>query len=881
MGSKSNFVVKILHLLLILPLISFSQSFKGQILDVNGNPISNATVQIKKLNEENTLLFTSTNAEGKFEIQKNINQQNAQLKISFIGYTTFKENFKVDSDLNEFGTIILKENIEELKEVIVKAESSGISQKGDITTFKIERFFNGTEENLKDVIQRIPGLNINDKGKITANGKTIDNLLIDGEDLYKNQHQIATENLSSKLINSIELIQNYIGFENVNKEEKSGKTALNIKIKEEFKNKFTGALDLGGGFEKQYKIKNSVLNFNKKFQFSAITNFNNIAENPISIDDYYDLVEEKSQEKESKVIFSNLNDIPSFLNSKDRVSDKTNIFNSINLIYNINKKTKLDFYSIINDSKQSLNIYKEQKFYNEDDDLTIIEDNKNIEKNTFGSFNAKLIYKQNDTTIHIFKSNFLFDFSKNFNNINNFTNTIPKEISQNNYLQKYSFAASYNLSKKINNKFFEFKSFFVNSNNNGDLKINSNDLYLNSSYLNSDNSLNQYSNKTRNEFVNSGSLQIKKKKFTFLLVNNINLNNNKLYSILNNSNDINDLQLNYFTNNTSINTKYQLNGVVTISIEPDFTFNKINFNNNSYFSSYFGYTTSVKAVFNTTNVLQISNSLSNNHSNIDNLLTSEVVKDYRTIANNYDVKSTTILPSIQYNLNYFSFDIKNKFSFIFNASHKINLRSIENNIIATEEVTYLSNAIISGEKSNFIFAFLEKQPKNIPIGFSISASYTNTSKTISNNAINVDFKNNLFSGMFETKSRYKEFPIHFNTGLKISNDNYVYNNSKSNLKVHQLYCKLNGKIYENIYWNLNSEYFSYKNADIATNYLNVSPILRFSPEKSKFEYSIIGNNILNLNSKSILENYSNSNYSEFLRKPILSGYVLLNLKYKF
>ena len=76
MESKSNFVIKIKYLLLILPIISFSQTFKGQILDMNGNSISNATVQIKSLNEENTLLFTSTNAKGKFEIKKNINQQN-------------------------------------------------------------------------------------------------------------------------------------------------------------------------------------------------------------------------------------------------------------------------------------------------------------------------------------------------------------------------------------------------------------------------------------------------------------------------------------------------------------------------------------------------------------------------------------------------------------------------------------------------------------------------------------------------------------------------------------------------------------------------------------------------------------------------------------
>uniref|UniRef100_UPI0040477B73 carboxypeptidase-like regulatory domain-containing protein n=1 Tax=Flavobacterium sp. TaxID=239 RepID=UPI0040477B73 len=347
MEGNKNLILKLRYILILLPFFSFGQKLKGKVVDINNNPISNATIQIKNANEENTLLFTTSNSVGEFEVTKKVIAENAVLKISFIGYKTYKKEFKVSAENIDFGTIVLTENIEELKEVIVKAEASGISQSGDTTFYKIEKFLNGTEENLKDVIEKIPGLNINDKGKITANGKTIDNLLIDGEDLYKNQHQLATENLPSKIINSVELIQNYFGFENLNTEQKTGKTALNIKIKEDYKNKFTGFIEAGKGLDNQYRIKNSIFNFNKKIKFSTITNFNNIAENPISIDDYFDLTEEKSEASESAVTFSNLNEVPSFLTSNDRVSSKKNNFNSISLIYNFNKKSKLDFYSIV------------------------------------------------------------------------------------------------------------------------------------------------------------------------------------------------------------------------------------------------------------------------------------------------------------------------------------------------------------------------------------------------------------------------------------------------------------------------------------------------------------------------------------------------------
>ena len=218
---------------------------------------------------------------------------------------------------------------------------------------------------------------------------------------------------------------------------------------------------------------------------------------------------------------------------------------------------------------------------------------------------------------------------------------------------------------------------------------------------------------------------------------------------------------------------------------------------------------------------------------------------------------------------------------IFNASHRRNIKSIENNIISTENITFLSNSIISEEKFNSMLVFIEKQPRKLPFAFSISTSYTNLSKVVLNNNNKIDFKNHLFSGMFEIKSKYKEFPVYFNVGLKTSNDTYFYNNFKSNLDTYQIYCKLNGKVFKNIYWNLNTDYFNFRNQSIKTNYLNISPILRFSKEKTNFEYSLIGNNVLNINSTNVLENYSNSNYSELVRKPVLSGYILLQLKYKF
>jgi hypothetical protein len=77
--------------------------------------------------------------------------------------------------------------------VIIKNEASGMTETGDTLRYRIEKFMNGTEETLKDVIKKLPGLDIDSQGKIKANGKEVTTLLIDGQEFFINQHKIATE----------------------------------------------------------------------------------------------------------------------------------------------------------------------------------------------------------------------------------------------------------------------------------------------------------------------------------------------------------------------------------------------------------------------------------------------------------------------------------------------------------------------------------------------------------------------------------------------------------------------------------------------------------------------------------------------------------------
>jgi hypothetical protein len=171
--------------LLLVNIVSGQYKITGSVLSNTNIPLHLSNVQIQNVTEHKTISFCTTEKNGAFLLE--LKEKGIyNLKITALGYKSHITEIEVNSSMLALGIIILKEDKTELEEVLIKANSNGITQKGDTTFYKVERFLNGNEENLKDVIKRIPGLDINAKGKITSNGKEVDRLLIDGDNLYKN-----------------------------------------------------------------------------------------------------------------------------------------------------------------------------------------------------------------------------------------------------------------------------------------------------------------------------------------------------------------------------------------------------------------------------------------------------------------------------------------------------------------------------------------------------------------------------------------------------------------------------------------------------------------------------------------------------------------------
>lgn len=343
---------RLIWLLLFYPFSSFCQSLEGIVVDSLQKPIPFANVQLIEKNTFKSVFFSQTNDDGQFSINCKTIDFPIVLKITHLSFQ------KEEIEINNCDKIrlILKSKTTLLKEIILEQNVFDVVEQNDTLKYNLKRLLNGSESKLKDIIEKLPGLSIDENGKIRYNGKKIDHLLLDGDDFYNDQHQLATENLTPEMIEKIEVIKNYQDLSSIKGFENSGATALNIGLNEKFKNMFKGTVEVEGGYKEKYKLNANTFNFGKSLKYNLLLNTNNINKNVFTINDFLNIKKSLGSKAlsessgNSEIIQEE--DLPEFLFSTDLIKGKTVQNYTFNLSQKQNNK-KIDFFSVLNKINQN------------------------------------------------------------------------------------------------------------------------------------------------------------------------------------------------------------------------------------------------------------------------------------------------------------------------------------------------------------------------------------------------------------------------------------------------------------------------------------------------------------------------------------------------
>lgn len=185
------------------------------------------------------------------------------------GYVA-KDYAKTILQSTDLGTIALKDNMVRLKVVTVEGKARFQIVKGDTTIYNPKAFAMTPDATLKDMVRQIPGMEIR-AGELVWHGKTIDRILVNGQDFFGKDKSIALENLTYDAIDKVKVYDKQSEFtEKTGIEDGDKKTVMDVALKDSHKARFIGNLRAGGGTEEQYRLGGFVTRFTDRLRTSAL-----------------------------------------------------------------------------------------------------------------------------------------------------------------------------------------------------------------------------------------------------------------------------------------------------------------------------------------------------------------------------------------------------------------------------------------------------------------------------------------------------------------------------------------------------------------------------------------------------------------------------------
>ncbi|WP_342647639.1 TonB-dependent receptor [Mucilaginibacter sp. CSA2-8R] len=257
-----------------------ARTVSGSVKDTTGVAIPGSTIKILTGTDSVT---TITNNNGGFSFAS-IKAGSFTIHISSIGYQSVKRQY-TGSESN-LGTITLKTEDNQLKAVVVNAVTP-IKLKGDTTEFNANAYKVREGAPVEDMIKKLPGVDVDKSGNITAQGKSVTKVRVNGKDFFTGDVKTATQNLPADVVQNIQLIDDYGDQANLTGI-KTGEPEkiLNITIRPDKNYGYFGQGTVGDGSDAQkalagkdesnrYVASGNLFDFKGDRQIAALANFNN------------------------------------------------------------------------------------------------------------------------------------------------------------------------------------------------------------------------------------------------------------------------------------------------------------------------------------------------------------------------------------------------------------------------------------------------------------------------------------------------------------------------------------------------------------------------------------------------------------------------------
>lgn len=244
------------------------------------SPVEFATVAVFSAKDTVLVNGTTTSDDGHFILDQ-IFKGKFILRVSFVGYMAFYKDIEItnDNELFEIGDIQLEKGVM-LDEFQISEMLVPVVVRGDTVEFAADAFRPIEGSMLAELLKRLPGVEVDREGRITFNGRAVRQILVDGEEFFSTDPQVAARNIPADFVYRVQTFlkqsdeARFTGIEDGEEQ-----MVINVILRPEIRMGWFGRVSLGAGVDNsnnfRYANSANINSFRGRNRLMILGNFNN------------------------------------------------------------------------------------------------------------------------------------------------------------------------------------------------------------------------------------------------------------------------------------------------------------------------------------------------------------------------------------------------------------------------------------------------------------------------------------------------------------------------------------------------------------------------------------------------------------------------------
>lgn len=864
-------------------------TLKGSVKDSVQNSLAYTNIIAKPTDSLENLKFAITGDDGfyKLELKKN---STYNIFVSYLGYKT--ENFKFEAIQNTIHNIILNEASNKLNEVVIELP---VMVKEDTITYNTNKFVTGEERKLKQVLKKLPGVEVDKNGIVTVQGKKITTMLVEGKKFFGGGSKLAVENIPANAVAKIQVLDNYNEVAFLKGLSDSDEMAMNIQLKEDKKHFVFGDVEAGKGNEDFYNAHANLFYYSPKTNLNFIGNLNNTGKKVFTFKDYMSFQGgiNAALRGDGSIFNSSASDLAQFMENKDVISSQ-NQFGAINITSNTTSKLTISGYAIFSNSetnalKEALNSYP---VYNE----------KRVDKkqldNLLGIGELNLEYAPNLNEQWYFKTQFKKNSLENNTKLTSSINEVTDLVNTNKESQQSYVNQNIEWHKKKSIKhIFSFVADYTYNQNNPFISWKTTQPFLTNWFAS--NNANYYE---LYQYKKTDEHNLKTIFKHYWVLNK----NNHIYTTLGD----NYKSESFFTNDSRLlddgttqdltelgfnnNVNFKLNdlflGVHYKFITGIFTFkqglflHQYNWNvnqkelneiTNSKFVVLPDFLAKIE--FSNSEKINIKYNLRSSFSEVSKYANRFYLLSYNSVYKGNELLENELYQSASINYNKFSLY---RGLMLFGHINYIKKFNGLNTVVQFEDTNrFLTPIMLNNPENSWRYSLnLKKKIKNIKYGLATNGSTSKYLQTINNNTSTN--KSNTIGYTISLKTLFDNFPI-IETGFKQNFGSYTSSNQVSKFVTSEPFVTIDYEFLKGFVFAFDYQYYNYQNKDIdqSNKYQLANTSLLYQKEDSAWTFKVDAQNLFDVKYKrgNSFYSYIISDSKTYILPRIIMFSIIYNL----